>query len=51
MTYILFRIRQVLFDGLFSQAPYALLVAFVLDAARLVSYLRGRQRRRRRRAG
>ncbi len=51
VTYILFRIRQVLFDGLFSQAPYALLVAFVLDAARLVSYLRGRQRRRRRRAG
>ncbi len=48
-TYVLFRIRQVLFARLVSQAPYALLVAFVLDAARLVSYARGRLRRRRNR--
>lgn len=48
-TYVLFRLRKVLFEGLFSQAPYALLVAFVLDAARLVRYLRGRLRRSRNR--
>lgn len=46
-AYVLFRIRQVLFAGLTSQIPHALLVAFLQDWARLVNYLRGRIRRRR----
>ncbi len=45
-TYALFRLRKVLFEGLFSQIPYGLLVVLVLDAARLGGYLRGRARRR-----
>ena len=45
VTYALFRVRKVLFAGLFAQVPYGLLVVLVLDAARLRGYLRGRRRR------
>ncbi len=45
ITYLIFRLRKVLWERLWSQAPYAFLVLFVLEAARLSGYLRGRLRR------
>lgn len=46
VAYALFRMRKVLFEALFSQVPYGLLLVLVLDAARLRGYLRGRLGRR-----
>ena len=45
VAYVLFRLRKVLFEGVYSQIPYGLLVVLVLDAARLGGYIRGRARR------
>ena len=45
ISYVLYRLRKVLFEELFSQVPYAFLIVLALDAARLGGYLRGRRRR------
>jgi len=40
-AYIIFRIRKVLREGLWTQIPYAIAVGFALDAAMLAGYFRG----------
>ncbi len=44
VSYVVFRLRKVLWEGLWSQLLYATLVVFALEAARLIGYIRGRLR-------